>query len=95
MPQVVIFGRPGLRLQGCLDDFALCAVDVLPVTSDICCTKTACQGSQIQYNLMVTSGVSYLSNQHFTEHVITDTGFVWSHDRMFTGRFFFQVGVRF
>ena len=42
--------------------------------------KIACQGSQISYDLR---GVIYFDNQHFTEHVITNTGLVWYHNGMF------------
>ncbi|KAF8233646.1 hypothetical protein L208DRAFT_1132001, partial [Tricholoma matsutake] len=41
-----------------------------------------CQGSHVCY---ILKGVVYLANEHFTEHVITDTGMVWYHDGMFTG----------
>jgi len=34
----------------------------------------------------ILKGVVYLANEHFTECVITDTGMVWYHDGMFTGR---------
>ena len=37
----------------------------------------------VQYFLR---GVVYFANQHFTEHIITDSGMVWYHDGMFTGR---------
>ncbi|KAF8224275.1 hypothetical protein L208DRAFT_1079266, partial [Tricholoma matsutake] len=39
-------------------------------------------GSHVRY---VLKGVVYLANEHFTEHIITDTGMVWYHDGMFTG----------
>ncbi|KAF8235357.1 hypothetical protein L208DRAFT_1063057, partial [Tricholoma matsutake] len=45
--------------------------------------EISCQGSYVCY---VLKGVVYLANEHFTEHVIMDTGMVWYHDGMFTGR---------
>ena len=41
------------------------------------------QNTRARYSLR---GIIYFENNHFTERVITNTGMVWFHDGMFTGR---------
>ena len=43
----------------------------------------SCQNTRARYSLR---GIIYFENNHFTERVITNTGMVWFHDGMFTGR---------